>query len=255
MRKSLFAIAASLAMLGSPALAADMGLPLKAPPLPPIPNWAGFYVGGQVGAAWNQSQTSETTAFVPPATGNSNTTAVGVIGGAHAGYNWQFGSIVVGPEVDFEGSSVNKTNSCLVQDAGAGNVAPGTCFPPTYAFSVQMPWEISVRGRLGYAWGNTLIYATGGVAFAQFNTSYSTGAGYFPLGAQSFSQTVAGGTVGAGLEYAFAAHWIGRLEYRYTGFGPFTNANTSGGGFWNGYTDRYLINQNAVRIGLSYLFH
>ncbi len=33
------------------------------------------------------------------------------------------------------------------------------------------PLDGSVRGRLGYAWDRALIYATGGVAFGDFNNS------------------------------------------------------------------------------------
>ena len=143
----------------------------------------------------------------------------------------------------------------MVQDAGVGNVTPGACFPPSCSFNTQLPRQASIRGRLGYAWGNTLIYATGGVAFTEVNTTYSTIAGYAPLRSQSFSQTLAGGTVGAGLEYAFNGHWIGRLEYRYANFGTFSNAITSGGGFWNGYTERVRLDENTVRVGVSYLFN
>jgi outer membrane immunogenic protein len=83
---------------------------------------------------------------------------------------------------------------------------------------------------VGYAWGNTLLYATGGVAFAEIKSSFSTIAGYAPLGTQSFSNTRAGDTVGVGIEYKFSSRWIGRLEYRYTSFGTVSNSITSGGG-------------------------
>jgi len=194
--------------------------------------------------------------YVIPQNGNTCEGArAGVIGGVHAGYNWQIGHVVFGPEANFEGTSLNRTNNCLVQDAGVGNVTPGACFPPSCSFNTQLPRQASIRGRLGYAWGNTLIYATGGVAFTEVNTTYSTIAGYAPLRSQSFSQTLAGGTVGAGLEYAFNGHWIGRLEYRYANFGTFSNAITSGGGFWNGYTERVRLDENTVRVGVSYLFN
>src|SRR6185437_13117272 len=52
-RRQLLASAAGVLALGGSAIAADMGLPMKAPPAPPaIPytNWQGFYVGGLVGA-------------------------------------------------------------------------------------------------------------------------------------------------------------------------------------------------------------
>lgn len=233
--------------------AADM--PVKAPPLLVAPcMWCGWYVGGQVGGLWDRDQLTETSSFVPPTTGNSTTYPSGIVGGAHLGYNWQFDRFVLGPEIDIEGTSLNNTNSCLVQDFGAGNAAPGTCFGPSYSFSTSVPWQASVRGRVGYTWGNKLLYVTGGIEFADVKTNYTTISGYITTGSQSFEQTRAGGTVGAGFEYKYAEHWIGRLEYRYTDLGNVANAITSGGGFWNGYTDTHQIQENQFEVGLSYLF-
>lgn len=62
-----------------------------------------------------------------------------VIGGAHLGYNWQTpSSWVIGVEGD-----VN--------------------------FAEGVDYLASARGRLGYAFGRTLLYGTGGVAFAGFD--------------------------------------------------------------------------------------
>jgi outer membrane immunogenic protein len=61
----------------------------------------------------------------------------------------------------------------------------------------------------------TLIYATGGWAFADVhvrNNGLVTG----PL---SYGSTRNGWTLGAGAEYAFADNVIGRFEYRYSNFG------------------------------------
>jgi outer membrane immunogenic protein len=232
--------------------AADL-IPYKAPPIP-ICVWCGWYVGAQLGGMWTRDRSTETTAFVPPATGNATTYGSGFVGGAHAGYNWQVGRFVFGPEVDFEGTSLRKTSNCLIQDFGAGNPAPGSCFPPAYSFSTNMPWQGSIRGRLGYTWANTLIYATGGFAYAEIQTNYTTTAGYVPTGAQGFTQTRGGATVGGGVEWKLTSNWIGRLEYRYTDFGSFANALTTGGGFWNGYTEHHRIQENTFEVGLSYLF-
>jgi len=254
---SLSVIGASALLIVAPLIASAADMPVKAPPPPPEPScmWCGWYVGAQVGATWLRDTETETIAFVPPLTGNATTNTNGFVGGGHAGYSWQVGRVVFGPEVDFEGTSLNKTSTCLVQDFNAGNVAPGTCFAPSYSFSTSLPWQGSVRGRIGYTWANMLFYATGGFAYAQINTNYTTIASYPPIGAQSFSQTQGGGTVGAGLEYMFNGHWIGRLEYRYTDFGTVSNSSTTAGGFWNGYTDHHRVTENTFEVGLNYLFH
>jgi outer membrane immunogenic protein len=62
-----------------------------------------------------------------------------LIGGGHLGFNWQGpSSWVIGVEGDIN-------------------------------FSDTFEYLASVRGRLGYAFGRTLIYGTGGVAFAGFD--------------------------------------------------------------------------------------
>lgn len=253
MKIGLTAIAAFAVLLAPPALAADMAL--KAPPAPVIPSWAGFYAGVQVGALWNRDALSETTAFLPPLTGSATTYGTSIIGGVHAGYNWQVGHVVFGPEADFEGTALKTTQTCLVQNAGVGNVSPGSCFASGLGYSVttQIPWQASIRARIGYAWSDYLVYATGGAAFAELQNTYAQAVG--AVGAsQTFNDTVAGGTVGGGLEYRFMGHWIGRIEYRWSEFSGISDAITNAGTFWNGYTEHHNIQENAVRVGLSYLF-
>src|ERR1019366_9487142 len=98
--KIIFSVAAATtAFLGiSAASAADMPAYSKAPVLAPAPvyNWAGFYVGGNVGYSWDNtaaafSGNSLTSIFFaanifPTAIGlNTN----GVLAGGQFGYNWQ----------------------------------------------------------------------------------------------------------------------------------------------------------------------
>jgi outer membrane immunogenic protein len=66
----------------------------------------------------------------------------------------------------------------------------------------------SIRGRLGFAVDNLLIYATGGVAFADADAST------FEIG--DFEANVdfddIGGVVGGGLEFAVSDHFTIRAE-------------------------------------------
>lgn len=60
-------------------------------------NWAGFYVGGNVGSGWATASADLT----GPAGLTSNSASENLNGGifgAQAGYNWQFGQWVVGLE-------------------------------------------------------------------------------------------------------------------------------------------------------------
>jgi outer membrane immunogenic protein len=220
-------------------------------------SWAGPYLGLQLGAGSISDKLTESTSFVPALTGHASHDSAGVAGGVHAGFNWQFGGIVFGPEGDFEGVASSHSSRCLRQDAGAGNQAPGTCFPSgmgfDYGFSTTINWQASLRARLGYAFKDALLYGTGGAAFAGIRTRYSQSDGGVNT-AQSFSQTRTGFTVGGGLEYAFDSNWRGRLEYRYTDYGKFTDNATAAGGFWDGYANHHTIRENTVRIGLTYAF-
>ena len=58
MKKLATAIAA-IALIGTPAFAADMAV--KAPPPAPAPvhSWTGWYVGGNVGYSWGRSRRAE----------------------------------------------------------------------------------------------------------------------------------------------------------------------------------------------------
>jgi outer membrane immunogenic protein len=234
----LSAVALSALAIGS-ASAAD--LPRRqaaAAPVPvyaaPIFTWTGFYVGGEVGGAWVNDNGR---AFAPGFIGSiPYGTATGVTGGLFAGFNYQFaGPIVIGIEADIEATSINTNVStfCAVP-GGCGAGGP---------FKETMPWQGSVRGRLGYAAGPALFYVTGGLAVAQFNTNYGVGPG-----STSFSGTNAGWTVGGGIEYAFNANWTARVEYRYSQFN-FTDTPAA-----VGVSVKHQPSENAVRVGIAYKF-
>ncbi len=218
------------------------------------PDWTGFYVGLQAGAAWLSESLHETTAFVPPLTGHVSLNPTDFVGGGHVGYNWQIGNWVLGPEFDIEGLSGSTKSNCLIENFGAGNTAPGGCFPNAlngnYAYTTKLDWDSSLRARLGYVWGNTLLYGIGGLALGEFQSTVSQ------IGAsQTFKHFAPGWTAGAGLEYAFTPNWHARLEYSYADYGTFsTGVVQNGGAFWNGYNNHYRVTDNALRLGVSYLF-
>jgi outer membrane immunogenic protein len=98
MKKGLLSMAAVAALVGTPALAADMAL--KAPPPPPAPIWSGWYFGANGGGGWeNATWTFPTVQFFATAAGQSfSTNPNGGIAGGQFGYNYQFGHWVVGGE-------------------------------------------------------------------------------------------------------------------------------------------------------------
>jgi outer membrane immunogenic protein len=243
MLRQILLSSAALAALSTVSLAADLPA-RKTAPAPyvaaPIFTWTGFYVGAQVGAAWTNDKVSDyTTGGVYLGSGKVNSSSV--VGGLHAGYNMQTGAIVYGIEADLEASGLSKSSATLYSPAGV-------LYAGVYSYSTKIDWQGSIRGRLGYAAGPALFYVTGGAAFANVKTAYNPG-GY------STSDTKAGWTLGAGVEYAFAPNWTARIEYRYTDYGSFSDTTAAAPvTFWSGESIKHKLQEQAVRIGVSYKF-
>jgi outer membrane immunogenic protein len=295
--------------LGTAANAADM--PLKAPPLvvPPF-SWAGFYVGVNAGGVWDRSSfgldpggyalppllfTDVTGAFtgfpgiilvIPGTIPLPGTVTLdsgrrsSFLGGVQAGYNWQFGSTVVGLEGQVDGLKVSQAFAFAGPADTFGGVTPGTFVSRslTGAGTIERDIEGSFRGRVGQAWDRWLVYGTGGVAVTSvrargifnFNLTVAPGltalAGPNPSGSSSSdsSKTLVGPTVGFGAEYAVSQNVTLGAEYRHTFYGSqdislgmtptLTTATTvvtpgapvSGG---------YRLDTDEVMVRLNWLLH
>lgn len=255
MRHEILLASVSAIVLTGSAFAADL-----TPPSPvPVFTWTGAYIGGQVGYAWASG--TNTVSGVDPYSGVAFASPIrqtpnGVIGGANVGYNIQLNQWVIGIEGSVDGTSLTNSGSLAFPD-GTGLTA-----------HTSIPLQGSIRGRLGFAWDRYLIYATGGVAFGEFNTQYNyNGFGRMvgkvhlaPFsGSSYFSETQAGWTVGGGIQYAITDDWSLRAEYRYTGWGNFNEVlfgNTIfPKGFKNpGYNGDRQFHQNQVQVGFDYKF-
>lgn len=223
--------ALGLAILGSNAIAADLPprQPASPPVLSPAPaySWGGFYAGLALGYAW------ENVAYNNFGTVTNNFNPNGVIGGGYVGYNFQATpSIVLGVEGDIEGGSVKQSVNPIAFAIPLGsNVA------------LTNDFRASVRARAGLSVDRALFYLTGGAAFGNFNLKSTWGNAAF---SEQWNTGRSGWTLGAGLEYAFAQNWIGRIEYRFTSFGNFSHWSPIVG------PTTQRVNDNAVRVGLAY---
>lgn len=228
--KTKLAVALATLSVTSGAFAADLGYkkPTAVPVMAAI-NWTGFYVGAQVGYQANPFKSEVNAVAVTP----FNESSGSFIGGLHAGYNRQYGRFVVGAEVDAELNSMDKT---YLNFAGA-----------TFGSDLKVRWQGSLRARVGYTFERVMIYATGGLALAEFGFSGGPAAG--PL--QTYTSTRAGFAVGVGAEYAFTRNLSARIEYRYTDFGA---RNRDLGPLYAGTVERNTIAAHAVRAGVSYKF-
>jgi high affinity Mn2+ porin len=223
MRGAFVAAIALVALAGS-AEAGD--LPVKAPPAPGAYDWTGFYAGGHIGYAAGSSNWSamQTGAVAPVLTGsldlfNSFDAFKGTgsyFEGFQAGYNYMLPSRqLFGIEADASFPS-NISGASTLSSAAAGAAS----------YAEQVEWSGTLRGRIGYAPGHWLFYATGGVAwtFDQFTRTQIAGA---PIGGTAVPGQVenlfmvprVGGAAGAGIEYALPSNWTARLEYLFIDYG------------------------------------
>ena len=111
MKKLLLVGTALTALFGGSALAADLRRPAYTPP-PPVANWTGFYIGGNLGGAWARGSVNDSLFGLSASSDRS-----GFIGGGQLGVNYQFSNIVLGAEWDFDWTSLDAT--------GNGRFIPG----------------------------------------------------------------------------------------------------------------------------------
>jgi high affinity Mn2+ porin len=210
-----------------PAMAADVGLPVKAPPIQPVFDWTGFYIGAHAG----YGRGSSSAVLSDPATATTSNSFSGMIGGVQAGYNVQLRSgMLLGVEADFTFPNYLTSNSIVSSLATARSEV-----------TEQLDYVGTARGRVGYAAGPWLTYATGGLAWAgeRFLNTPAIGSD------EKILHTRLGWAAGAGVEYAFAPHWSLRLEYLYSRFGKADIAFPSG----TQYTSN--LDFQSLRVGLN----
>ena len=246
-RKLLLASAA-LCAVASTAFAAD--LPTKKGP-PPAPvaapySWTGFNVGIQGGYGWG-AESDDLSVPAPNLADHFNVN--GAIGGAHAGYDQQFGSLVLGVrgEIDASGMSGSITKTSL----SGGCIYEGC----SVSLSFRNTWQAFLLGRAGFAFDRLLIYVTGGLAFGDDRESVTAenfGNGDVWTGAQT--KTLVGGAVGLGAEYAFDEHWRLGAEWRYANFGKGDYSATSTNGLPAVVKYKAGFSENLALVDLSYRF-
>lgn len=215
------ALGVLLASIAGAACAAD--LPAAAPSpaytkapavVSPVTNWSGFYIGAMGGYA---------------AENTSDPLGVkGGFGGGTVGYNWQFSTIVAGIEADGAFGDINNSATLAGVTVGAKVDALAT-----------------VRGRIGVAFDQVLLYGTAGLALADTKVSATA-----PGLTISDSKTQAGWTAGAGIEWMFMPRWSLKAEYLYRSFASqtFFAAQIPGG------VSTGTLNINSGQVGVNFHF-
>jgi high affinity Mn2+ porin len=245
------AAALALAALIGNARAAD--LPVKAPPAATDYDWTGVYVGGHVGLATGNSHWS----LAPdgggaPATGsfslyqspNAFSEGGSWFEGLQAGYNYMLKNrVVLGIEADGSFPSFPDPITGMTT-GGASNFSSPSFGAGTFSENVLASG--TVRGRIGYAPGHWLFYATGGLAWTYDQQTLTQNASG---NQQDRFLYRFGWAAGVGIETAIAPSWTVRGEYLRTDFPsvseafPLFGQRISSG-----------VSLNQFRLALNYRF-
>jgi len=277
MRIGGWALVTALAALplGSVAQATDM--PVKAlPPVAAAGSWTGFYVGGHIGYGWadkdfslpdiagqkfgdcsgNHQECFDFSKLGSPAVSHK---LAGLLGGVQAGFNLQSGAFVYGVEGDLSWSSMKEDSLSKL-----GNFRRLDCWYDVYKeidlkAHTEVNWVATLSGRVGYAIDRVLIYAKGGVAFADQDYNWIVTKGSHDLATAKFSDARTGWIVGGGAEWALGHNWSAKLEYNYMDFGTET-LNVATSVCLNGQCSKKDVrvdideHMHVVKLGINYRF-
>ncbi len=239
-----------LLMLTAVGSFAMVGVAAHAQPAPGTVDWSGVYVGANAGWNWNNNSDHSSITVnqlsgvdagagpvtVPPTTfpsgrfgGNND----GFMGGGQVGINAQTGGFVFGAEGDFDGVTNNNHGQTTFFSLPPTGLTTGSTVSVRNSSSAN--WVATLRGRAGFAWGPTLVYGTGGVAWADLRDSArftyaptvtpavvaaNPGVAFGPFsngGSNSGVQT--GWTAGGGVEFLATPNITVGAEYRHTQIG------------------------------------
>jgi outer membrane immunogenic protein len=247
--KKILMVGASVFVLAAidGAKAADLSSYSKAPQAPPY-NWTGGYVGFEFGVGWGTAQQTDPTGFSSgPFSPN------GAFVGGTLGYNWQmYNNWVLGLEGDASwadiGASTPGSDTTATSHLGTGSTTAFGCGGVDQLCQAKLESIETFRGRVGYAFGYVMPYATAGLAVGTlhgqegdvpFNGAYGSG-----------NSTVVGWTAGLGFEAMILPRWTVKLEGLYTDFGKHTIFDDTISGVTVPESIRFT--PSVIKIGVNY---
>lgn len=235
--------AAALASVSSAAFSADIDVMPPPPPVeelrPATYDWTGPYVGVWGGGVFTEGHYDKTPDCAPgnPACGpvDPEMSGTGFAGGVLAGWNYDMDGFVIGVEGDY---------------GWGGQVAQNR--DPAEMTEMSYDAIATARVRAGFAFDDTLIYATGGAAFVNANFSGEVG----PIGNSindSDDKWLTGWTVGGGIEHAFTDSLHARLEYLFIDL-PDADFRLEDPNGFGGSITQHTDNVHMVRAAVTYNF-
>jgi outer membrane immunogenic protein len=196
-------------------------------------NWSGFYGGATVGYGFG---TSDGYLQRNANHGEASNDPSGGLLGLTLGYNHQIApQWIIGVEGDISFADITGEQNMQIWD---GHYWVGSWD----AFS-------TLRGRLGYVMGATLLYGTGGLAALSSSESIHGDNGNQSTDAHGWR---AGWVVGFGVEHAFTDRLSGKVEYLHAGFDDITGSTVEEGA---PRPYRFSSDLDLVRVGLNYKIH
>lgn len=184
--------------------------------------------------------------------------ASGAEGGVRAGWDFQFGSFVVGAVAEYSGFA-----------SAEDSVTSYSTTPASYTFERKLENLAALRARVGYAYGPALIYATAGGATGEISNQFYSSNTQNSFTATTDDDQADGYQAGGGVEYMLAPHLSVTGEYLYTSLeapdfdvrvgrgvaiatNPFVLAPNTTGTDIQRSNGRFGL--HAVRIGMNYRF-
>jgi opacity protein-like surface antigen len=202
-------------------------------PLTPETRWTGFYVGGYVSGGRQDGDTRirgqgpdnsvQTSIDAGNVASSLNPSGERVLGGGLVGFNFQTGAFVFGAETDFSAAHLGGSSSSTVNPFG---VTVST------AAKNELFTLGTVRGRVGLAFGDLLIFGSGGYAYGRVGQSGSIvpNPAQNPTYVGSNAEMAGGWAAGGGIEYAIGPRISLKLDYLHYNLGTqtYTLGETTG---------------------------
>lgn len=228
-------------------------------------NWAGGYGGLHLGYGDASDDTVNTSGQLAGNINNvaggarparASLSADGFVGGAMIGYNWQSGNAVFGVEADLDYTDIEDSNT--IRTLSLTTATPALA-PLNNSFKQSLDYLGTVRARVGYAFQNTMVYGTGGLAYGGVDNSVNFFAATAPTGPLQFQgsddEMEYGYALGGGIEQMVNPKWVVSANYLYYDLGS-TTTNVAGipGVGVGGYNSKFDTAGHIFRAGVGYKF-
>jgi len=223
----------------------------------------GGYGGGDINSYLMTKETQPGANYSATTYNKEGNRAGGAMLGGQIGYNYIMpNSILLGGEFDFDWSTIAAYSSLWSGGPFSNGSSITTLNPKT-----SLNWISTLRGRIGYVFGDITPYLTAGFAYGQAknqNNNYNLASYYqndysYLAYYGDHSKVLPGWVVGAGIEYQILPSLSLKTEYIYSQLGSLSQNIASlaaepnnGGGIALSYGATSNLSFHHVRFGVNY---